>query len=322
MSENIRVRSILGRYLEHSRIFMFENDGDPQVYIGSADMMHRNLDRRVEALVRVVAPAHLKELSDLFDLAMSDAHEFVVAGPGGRLDAAQPRRGRQAARRHPGSHHDQRAASPSGTGGAMTETAVYAAGGVVWRVVDGKLLVLLIHRTPLSRRHAAQGQGRPRRDARRDREPRDLRRDRHPCEPRRSRRVSRYRMPNKRAEDRALLGRRGDGCRDPLVRVRAEQGDRRAGVGDAEEGAQAAELSRRRRRSWRTSSRLVDERRAANVPDHRAAARQGRRPRGVGRHGCRAPALAARAQAGELDRRARCSRSARARSSPVPPSDA
>ena len=62
MSENIRVRSILGRYLEHSRIFMFENDGDPQVYIGSADMMHRNLDRRVEALVRVVAPAHLKEL--------------------------------------------------------------------------------------------------------------------------------------------------------------------------------------------------------------------------------------------------------------------
>ena len=42
-------------------------------------MMHRNLDRRVEALVRVVAPAHLKELTDLFDLAMSDAHEFVVA---------------------------------------------------------------------------------------------------------------------------------------------------------------------------------------------------------------------------------------------------
>ena len=63
MSENIRVRSILGRYLEHSRIFTFDNDGDPQVYIGSADMMHRNLDRRVEALVRVVAPAHLEELA-------------------------------------------------------------------------------------------------------------------------------------------------------------------------------------------------------------------------------------------------------------------
>ncbi|KRA24134.1 polyphosphate kinase [Microbacterium sp. Root61] len=73
MSENITVRSILGRYLEHSRIFAFDNDGDPQIFIGSADMMHRNLDRRVEALVRVVAPAHLKELTDLFDLAMSDA---------------------------------------------------------------------------------------------------------------------------------------------------------------------------------------------------------------------------------------------------------
>jgi len=72
MSENITVRSILGRYLEHSRIFAFHNDGDRQVYIGSADMMHRNLDRRVEALVRVVAPAHIKELDGLFDLAMSD----------------------------------------------------------------------------------------------------------------------------------------------------------------------------------------------------------------------------------------------------------
>ncbi|RKT33458.1 polyphosphate kinase [Microbacterium sp. AG1240] len=73
LSENITVRSILGRYLEHSRIFAFDNDGDPQVYIGSADMMHRNLDRRVEALVRVIDPAQLLELSALFDLAMSDA---------------------------------------------------------------------------------------------------------------------------------------------------------------------------------------------------------------------------------------------------------
>ncbi|MFG6279598.1 RNA degradosome polyphosphate kinase [Microbacterium sp. 5K110] len=73
MSENIRVRSILGRYLEHSRIFAFANDGDPQLFIGSADMMHRNLDRRVEALVRVVDPKQIQELSDLFDLAMDDA---------------------------------------------------------------------------------------------------------------------------------------------------------------------------------------------------------------------------------------------------------
>ncbi|WP_439591957.1 RNA degradosome polyphosphate kinase [Microbacterium sp.] len=83
LSENITVRSILGRYLEHSRIFSFHNDGDLQIYIGSADMMHRNLDRRVEALVRVVAPAHLKELTALFDFAMSDSTSSWHLGPDG-----------------------------------------------------------------------------------------------------------------------------------------------------------------------------------------------------------------------------------------------
>ncbi|GAA3644213.1 RNA degradosome polyphosphate kinase [Microbacterium awajiense] len=83
MSENITVRSILGRYLEHSRIFSFHNDGDPQVYIGSADMMHRNLDRRVEALVRVTAPNHLKEMESLFDQAMSDGTSSWHLGPDG-----------------------------------------------------------------------------------------------------------------------------------------------------------------------------------------------------------------------------------------------
>ncbi|MDT3330256.1 RNA degradosome polyphosphate kinase [Microbacterium aquilitoris] len=73
VSDNITVRSILGRYLEHSRIFAFGHGGEPQVFIGSADMMHRNLDRRVEALVRVTAPAHVNELIELFDLAMDDA---------------------------------------------------------------------------------------------------------------------------------------------------------------------------------------------------------------------------------------------------------
>ncbi|MFK4804456.1 RNA degradosome polyphosphate kinase [Microbacterium sp. ZW CA_36] len=83
MSENITVRSILGRYLEHSRIFAFHNDGDPVVYIGSADMMHRNLDRRVEALVRVSMPAHVKELNDLFTLSMSDTTSSWHLGPDG-----------------------------------------------------------------------------------------------------------------------------------------------------------------------------------------------------------------------------------------------
>ncbi|TFD71353.1 RNA degradosome polyphosphate kinase [Cryobacterium gelidum] len=70
MSENIRVRSLLGRYLEHSRIFSFHNLGESQVYIGSADMMHRNLDRRVEALVRLMDPEHLVEIEALFERAM------------------------------------------------------------------------------------------------------------------------------------------------------------------------------------------------------------------------------------------------------------
>ena len=72
LSENIRVRSVLGRYLEHSRIFSFAGGGDPAVFIGSADMMHRNLDRRVEALVRLSQPDHIREMNALFELAMSD----------------------------------------------------------------------------------------------------------------------------------------------------------------------------------------------------------------------------------------------------------
>ncbi|MET1051257.1 MAG: polyphosphate kinase 1, partial [Mycetocola sp.] len=86
MSENIRVRSILGRFLEHSRIFSFVNDGDPHVFIGSADMMHRNLDRRVEALVRLTAPAHLGEIEALFDVAMDDKTSSWHLGADGLWD--------------------------------------------------------------------------------------------------------------------------------------------------------------------------------------------------------------------------------------------
>jgi polyphosphate kinase len=72
LSENIRVRSILGRYLEHARIFTFVNGGDPQYFIGSADLMHRNLDRRVEALVRLVDSSHLEQIDEIFDIALAD----------------------------------------------------------------------------------------------------------------------------------------------------------------------------------------------------------------------------------------------------------
>ena len=67
LSENIRVRSILGRFLEHSRIFHFANGGDDEIYIGSADLMDRNLNRRVESLVKVIDQSHKQELIKLFD---------------------------------------------------------------------------------------------------------------------------------------------------------------------------------------------------------------------------------------------------------------
>lgn len=83
LSENIRVRSILGRFLEHSRIFAFGNGGEPEVWIGSADMMHRNLDRRIEALVRVTDPAHRSALNRLLETGMSDTTSSWHLGPDG-----------------------------------------------------------------------------------------------------------------------------------------------------------------------------------------------------------------------------------------------
>jgi polyphosphate kinase len=73
LSEHIRVRSIVGRFLEHSRIFRFGSDKrGADYFIGSADMMPRNLDRRVEAVVPIVDSALRERLREILDLALSD----------------------------------------------------------------------------------------------------------------------------------------------------------------------------------------------------------------------------------------------------------
>jgi polyphosphate kinase len=74
LSETVRVRSVLGRFLEHSRVYAFGTgeDEDSQAWFGSADMMHRNLDRRVELLVQVTDPGHQRRLRRVLDLGMDD----------------------------------------------------------------------------------------------------------------------------------------------------------------------------------------------------------------------------------------------------------
>jgi polyphosphate kinase len=100
LSETIRVRSVLGRFLEHSRIYAFGagEDEDSQVFIGSADMMHRNLDRRVEQLVQVIDPGHQRRLRRLLALGMDDGTSSWWLGPDGhwlrhsRDDSGKPLR--------------------------------------------------------------------------------------------------------------------------------------------------------------------------------------------------------------------------------------
>jgi polyphosphate kinase len=83
LSENISTRSILGRFLEHSRVYYFGNDGKPEYWIGSADLMHRNLDRRVEVLVQVSDPGCSKQLREQLDLAFAAETMAWELGPDG-----------------------------------------------------------------------------------------------------------------------------------------------------------------------------------------------------------------------------------------------
>jgi polyphosphate kinase len=83
LSETIRVRSIVGRFLEHSRVMSFTNGGDPEWWIGSSDLMHRNLDRRVEVLLRVCDDTARRELARVLDEAMApDVRSWQLGGDG------------------------------------------------------------------------------------------------------------------------------------------------------------------------------------------------------------------------------------------------
>ncbi|MGK5531785.1 RNA degradosome polyphosphate kinase [Streptomyces sp. URMC 129] len=83
LSENIRVRSVLGRFLEHSRVYAFGNGGENEVWLGSADLMHRNLDRRIEVLVRVADPAHRSALTRLLATGTADSTASWHLAPDG-----------------------------------------------------------------------------------------------------------------------------------------------------------------------------------------------------------------------------------------------
>jgi polyphosphate kinase len=90
LSENIRVVSIIGRYLEHSRIFYFHNQGSEEVYIGSADWMTRNLDRRVEAVVPIEDPDSLKDLQEILGVMLADNRQAWDLQPDGQYIQRQP----------------------------------------------------------------------------------------------------------------------------------------------------------------------------------------------------------------------------------------
>ena len=88
MSENITVRSIAGRYLEHSRLYAFEIGDETELFLGSADLMTRNLDRRVEVLVPVEQPRLRQELTAVFDSASPTSRRPGSSPPTGRGRAA------------------------------------------------------------------------------------------------------------------------------------------------------------------------------------------------------------------------------------------
>jgi polyphosphate kinase len=95
LSENIRVISVIGRFLEHSRIFYFHNNGKPEYFMGSADWMTRNLDRRVEAITPVEAPKLVEELQDILDIMLADNRQAWDMDSEGVFTQRRPTKGEE-----------------------------------------------------------------------------------------------------------------------------------------------------------------------------------------------------------------------------------
>lgn len=90
ISENIRVRSIIGRFLEHSRVLYFANAGHPEYYIGSADWMPRNLDRRVEVMVPIEDTRLHRRMRGVIDTCLRDNRQAWVLQPDGHYERQMP----------------------------------------------------------------------------------------------------------------------------------------------------------------------------------------------------------------------------------------
>ncbi|MFC7229520.1 polyphosphate kinase 1 [Salinirubellus salinus] len=90
VSENVRVHSVVGRFLEHSRIYYFENAGDPEYYLGSADWMTRNLDKRVEAVAPVEDPEIREQLRFNLELVLADNRRRWVMDSDGEYEQVRP----------------------------------------------------------------------------------------------------------------------------------------------------------------------------------------------------------------------------------------
>ncbi|MEZ5204715.1 MAG: RNA degradosome polyphosphate kinase [Acidimicrobiales bacterium] len=150
LSDNIRVRSLIGRYLEHSRIYQFANGAGPNApvtYVGSADLMPRNLDRRIEALVPVMDPNLQRRVQEILDVVLADDTLAWSLGPNGTWERVGPTT-------QPGTvdahlRFQELAVLRSrraDIGPTMTAPKVLAAGGVVWRSGANGIDVMVVHR--------------------------------------------------------------------------------------------------------------------------------------------------------------------------------